>query len=200
MLRLLRVVVGAALVVGSPGAAHAERRVTEDARFDVVGLELRDGPPAPVAAPRSASGDIARTVVTHDPDELRIKVWYRGEVDRQHRTTFEVRTPGATYSVALGHDHTGRSVDVWLSRLKGDTGFVRCQRYAAYNDHRVLLGVPTTCLGSPAWVRVGVLDREATRSPDGAAVRLVDDAHRDGAARVGRTRFGPRVHADRVSR
>ena len=177
-------------------AAHAERLVTEDARGDVVGLEARDGAPAPVPAPPSASGDIARTVVAHDPDELRVKVWFGPELVGRHRTTFDVRTPDATYSVSLVHVHTGRSVHVRFSSLVRGSEVVPCDRYSALNAHRVVVGLPTACLGSPAWVRVGVLDQQGSRSRLGVPVQLVDDAHRHGATSAARIRLGRRVHPD----
>ena len=175
-------------------AAHADRVVTEDARGDVVGFEARDGAPALVPAPRSASGDIARTVVVHDPDELRVKVRFGREVVGRHRTTFDVRTPDATYSVSLVHVHTGRSVDVRFSSLVRGSEVVPCDRYASFNERRVVVGFPTACLGSPAWVRVGVLDQQGSRSRQGAPVLLVDDAHREGATSAARIRLGRRVH------
>lgn len=194
--RLLAVLAPAALLM--PSVAHAEKVVTEDAVGDVVAVgptEAGEGDLANlVPAPDNTTADIVRTTVDHADSRLRIRIDLRevGDV-RLYFAGLRVRTPQGTYEVEV--DNLGRKPKPELTRK----GAVECSRLRADTDAataRVVVTIPTTCLGSPRWVQVGVgvASGEMVTNADGSEEIVVhgDDAHRAGDVR-NRIALGSRV-------
>ena len=205
---LLAALLSAAALL-APTAAHAERSVTEDAAADVLGITYsaaEDGSEAEVTAPapEETSVDITRTVVQHRTDRLRLTVSHRDLVLRRrtvHFTAFRVVTPRASYWLHVGDmSYVGAPGDgAGLSRGGRP---IECPglRWSQDEDaDKVMASVPTTCVGSPRWVRVGVgaveLDSRAMQSESPEMLTFVDDGHRPGSIAQNSIAKGPKVFA-----
>ena len=196
--RLLALLVPLALL--APATAHAEKVGTTDPAADVVYLgeteQRADDTSNLVPAPDNLTTDIVRTVVDHREARLRVRIDLR-ELGRA-RTYFafvQVRTPAGTFEVET--DDLGRRPKAALSR-RGRA--VECGQLGATTDRaaaRVVITVPTSCLGSPRWVRVGVgvASLETMTGADGVeqTVVLADDAHRAGSVGHDDVAPGPKV-------
>ena len=190
-LRLL----AAALPLGllAPAAAHAEKVVTEDAAGDVV--TLPDGSTSEsTPAPDYAGVDVQRTTVAHGDRRLSVVVGFRAlERNPFHLTLLRVMTPSGRYDVAV--ERLGGKP---VASLAGGPGDAECRGLKAKVDlgaDTVSLSMPTTCLGSPRWVRLRVGSVAAssdTAQPEMGAA-YVDDAYRAGEVRD-RLALGPKVH------
>ena len=182
-----------------PAAAHAEELVTEDAVADVVTVgptEEGEGDLANlVPTPDNLTVDVVRTVVDHGARRLRVRVDLRelGR-ERQYFAVLRVRTPAGTFEVET--QHLGRRPEADLTR-RGRS--VECPRLRAVSDRassRATVTVPTSCLGDPRWVQVGVgvavLTTATTAEGAEEVVILADDAHRAGDVRD-QIAWGPKV-------
>lgn len=182
-----------------PAAAHAEELVTEDAVADVVTVgptEEGEGDLANlVPTPDNLTVDVVRTVVDHGARRLRVRVDLRelGR-ERQYFAVLRVRTPTGTFEVET--QHLGRRPEADLTR-RGRS--VECPRLRAVSDRassRATVTVPTSCLGDPRWVQVGVgvavLTTATTAEGAEEVVILADDAHRAGDVRD-QIAWGPKV-------
>ncbi len=196
--RLVAVLVPVAL--GLPAAAaHAEKVETIDPAADVLYLgetgQGADDLDNLVPAPDNTTADVVRTVVDHAASRLRVRIDLR-ELGRS-RTYFavlRVRTPTGTFEVET--DHLGRRPQTDITRR---SRAVECPRLRAANDRaaaRATITIPTSCLGDPRWVQVGVgvASVETGTTAEGAeeAVVFADDAHRAGEIRD-RIALGPKV-------
>lgn len=194
-LRLLAALVPAvALLV--PGVAHAERLATPDAVGDVVRTTFVEGSEDTyTAAPDETAFDVTRTVVTHHAARLRVTVRFRDlHPTRSHLTYVKVRTPDGRYEIFLDRGRGEDSVD-----FAGRPGMQDCDglRWSASNTtDRVAVSLPTSCLGSPRWVQVGV-GAAGPETVDGDSVDedgayLADEALRTGVVRSS-VRVGSKV-------
>lgn len=191
-LRLLALLVPAVLVL--PAAAHAEKVVTEDAIGDVLSLaaDTVDIDQA-LPAPDYAGGDIVRTAVDHGDHRLRVSVRFRAlERDPFQFTVIRVKTRQGTYEIVV--ERLGGNP---IASIDRGSKAVDCRGLKAKVDLRadlVTTSLPTSCLGAPRWVQVGV--GAAALSADQASPELLaayaDDAHRDGEIRD-RIALGPKV-------
>lgn len=190
-LRLLAAALSLALLV--PAAAHAEKVVTEDAVADVLTFEGESFEDA-LPAPEQANGDVVRTVVSHGDSRLRVRVQFRALEPRTYQfRIIEIATADTKYEISV--ERLGGKPVASISRRRGD---VECRGLKAQVDMGAALltvSLPTSCLESPRWVRVGVgavaLDDDDAVQPDGGAV-YADDAHRAGEIRE-RLALGPKV-------
>ncbi|MBL0747142.1 hypothetical protein [Nocardioides baculatus] len=198
-LRLLAL--GLPLALLAPAAAHAETVVTDDTVGDVVkaNWEQRDlSEPAMVPAPDEVSTDIVRTVVAHGTRRLSLTVRFREIARVNDQSTFaRIRTSDrGAFDLGLDKERGSRAT-VSLGTPQGD---VDCQGLRGAIDRgadRVVFSVPTTCLGDPRWVRLGVGATGVSWPPEGQ-----DQMNFDLFADIaGRPTFaneppvlGPRVH------
>lgn len=182
-----------------PAAAHAQELVTEDAVADVVTVgptEEGEGDLANlVPTPDNLTVDVVRTVVDHGARRLRVRVDLRelGR-DRHYFAVLRVRTATATFEVET--EKLGRRPMADMTR-RGSS--VECPRLRTVSDRassRATVTLPTSCLGDPRWVRVGVgvaVLTTATNAEGAEEVAvLADDAHRAGDVRD-RIALGPQV-------
>ena len=192
-LRLVALIVPAALL--APVAAHAEKVVTHDPAGDatVVGwLAEEDAELPPVPDPSAA--DIVRTVAAHGDRRLSITVHFTELAGvRDHSMQVLVRTPSGAYRVDLDKEE-GRRVRSTITRNREA---VDCRALLARYDtgaDAVAVSVPTACLSSPRWVRLGIKAFAPLATTDPAVVAsTVDDGHRD-TVRLMSVGAGPRIH------
>jgi hypothetical protein len=197
-LRLLALVLPVALL--APAVAHAERVETTDPAADVVSL----GPTEQgggdldnlVPAPENLTADVVRTVVDHAASRVRVRLDLR-ELGRSqvYFAVLQVRTATGTFEVETSH--LGRRPEVEMTRR---SRAVECPRLRAVSDRssaRATITIPTSCLGSPRWVKVGagVASIEDVTTADGVeqAVVFADDAHRAGTIGDEDLAKGPKV-------
>lgn len=200
--RLLAVLLSAAVVLTAPVAAHAERLVTRDAAGDVVRVEYGEGDDLDnsvvTPAPDVSRVDITSTVVDHRASRLRFVVRYRDvEPTRFALTLVQLRTPAGRFEATMMRMRGERTV-VELDRTK--QGPVECEGFRMSLDRtsdRLTTVIPTSCLGAPRWVQVGVgsvvLDGAGPEDAESAPL-LVDDGHLTGSIREDSVALGPRVY------
>lgn len=181
----------AALVL--PAAAHAEKVVTEDTVGDVVNLDGSSATLQGSPAPDYAGVDVVRTAVAHGANRLRVVVRFRAlERDPFHFTVIRLVTPQGKYDVIV--ERLGGSP---ISNLEGGRDAADCRGLKAKVDlgaDTLTTTLPTSCIGSPRWVQVGV--GAVAVSADQGSPELVagyaDDAHRAGEIRDSLAK-GPKV-------
>lgn len=181
-------------VLLAPAAAHAERVVTHDPVGDagVLGWladEDAELPPTPDPSP----ADIVRTVAAHGDQRLGITVHFTELAGvRDHSLQVLVRTPSGAYRVGLDKEE-GRRVRTTITRRWEP---VECRALVARYDtgaDAVVVSVPTACLASPRWVRLGIKAFAPLAATDPAVLAsTVDDGHSD-AFRLSRVSAGPRI-------
>lgn len=191
-LRLVALIAPAALL--APAAAHAEKVVTHDPAGDarVLGwLADEDAELPPVPDPSPA--DVVRTVAAHGERRLSITVHFAELAGvRDHSMQVVVRTPSGAYRVEVEKGE-GRRARATLTQ-RGQQA--RCRalraRYDAAAD-AVAVSVPTACLSSPRWVRLGIKAFAPLAMTDPAVLAsTVDDGHSD-SFRAMRLSTGPRI-------
>ncbi|KRF36576.1 hypothetical protein [Nocardioides sp. Soil805] len=195
---LVALVVPAVLL--APAVAHAEKVETTDPAGDVVSV----GPTEQgdedldnlVPAPENLTADVVRTVVDHADPRLRVRIDLR-ELGRSRNyfAVLQVRTPAGTFEVET--DDLGRRPEVEMTHRNRA---VECPRLRAVGDRdaaRAVITIPTSCLGAPRWVQVGVgvASLETVTAADGAeqVVVFADDAHRAGTISDENLTKGPKV-------
>ena len=188
---LLALVVPALLL--APVPAHAEKVVTHDAAGDagVVGwLAEEDAELPPVPDPSPA--DIVRTVAAHGDRRLSIAIHFLDlEGVREQSTRMLVRTPAGSFRIDVRAK--GRRTRATLTQ-RGQQ--IDCRALRARFDAAadvVTVSVPTACLASPRWVRLGVTAFAPLPMTDPAVLAsTVDDGHRD-TVRLNSVGTGPRI-------
>ncbi len=188
-MRLVRrglTVVAVAALVMVPGAAGAERRGDHDALADMWSSPV--GATSYKPASRHVEGDIIATRVIHAPRSVRIRVRLR---------ELTTGSNGDFHRIAIKSDRRYRFVEIdalpgrwdgsaWMTGSAGRPVPCALHFRIDYDLNQVHLKVPRTCLGKPAWVRVGV------RSTVAGTLRVyADDAHSTGVP--ARIALGPRV-------
>lgn len=191
-LRLVALIAPAALL--APAAAHAEKVVTHDAVGDagVLGWladEEAELPPTPDPSP----ADIVRTVAAHGDRRLSITVHF---VDlagvRDHSMQVIVRTSSGAYRVEVEKEEGRRARATLAQRGQQVDCRALSARYDAGADV-VAMTVPTACLSSPRWVRLGIKAFAPLATTDPAVLAsTVDDGHGD-TFHVLRVSTGPRI-------
>ena len=189
------------LVIALPGvllvpAAHAEVVVEEDAVGDAEAWTYFEEFQF-VPAPEEASVDITRTVASFGDRRLHVAAEFRDlEVRPRHDTLVRIRTPRRTFDVIAARRLASRATIELTNPRDGDFA---CRGLRVSYDgaaDTVSISVPTRCIGSPPWVRLGVkATASPTADPDPQAmvVFFADDARRD--ADTGSTiGMGPRIH------
>ncbi|GAB2864659.1 hypothetical protein [Nocardioides pacificus] len=186
--RLLAVTLTAAVALGAPIAAHAERVVAQDPAGDVIYQDVNemDEEEGPLAVtPDNTAVDITRTIVNHRAHRLRLTMRLR---DLRSRgllyTAFEVSTPKQTYAlIAVRHGGRRTNVQTFLETRGSE---VKCRGLRVSLDSQtdaVTASVPSKCLNSPRWVKIGAATYTVKVKADGTDVRsFSDDAHQAGVS------------------
>lgn len=139
------------LLLATPALASAADLVhTDPARDAQIGTSDGD---LLHPAPTERRVDIRRVEVSHGADALVVRFRTRGALPvRKVFLGARVRTPSGTFDVTY-LDFFGES-GVSISRGVDD---IACEGLTATPEGRVVtFVVPSSCLGSPQWVRVGV--------------------------------------------
>lgn len=187
-IRLLAVTLTSAVALCVPGAAHAERVVTQDPAGDVFYQDFsggQEGGSAPVLAPNNAGIDITRTIVNHRAERLRLSMRFRDLSSRgQLYSVFRVATPKRNYMLFV-YRLRGPRATVQASLENEINGReVKCQGLRASLAPRtdtLAASVPRKCLSSPRWVKIGAGASTMRSMPDRAGVRVhSDDGHHAG--------------------
>lgn len=159
---------------------------------DVIGFladEDAELPPTPDPAP----ADIVRTAAAHGERRLSIDVHFRDLADvQEHSTNILVRTPVGAFRLEVDKKE-GRRAQTTLTHRRDN---VDCRglraRFEAGAD-TVAVSVPTACLSSPPWVRLGVKAFAPLPATDPAVLAsTVDDGHSD-SVRLFNVSTGPRI-------
>jgi hypothetical protein len=190
--RLIALLVPAVLL--APAAAHAERVVTHDPVGDAgvlgwIADEDSELPPTPDPSP----ADVVRTVAAHGDRRLGITVHFAELAGvREHSLQVLVRTPSGAYRLEV-EKKDGRRVRTTITRRWEQ---VDCRGLRARYDtgaDAVAVSVPTACLSSPGWVRLGIKAFAPLPMTDPAVMSsTVDDGHSD-TYQVTRVSTGPRI-------
>lgn len=197
-LRFLVALVTTSSVLLAPTAAHAERVVTDDAVADAQTISSDAEEEVFTPAPEHSAADVTRTVVSHGARRVRVQVSFR-QIERTHPSAsyVKVRTPDRRYDV-----RTSRNTEEGGTQLtRGEReDVVTCPGLRSSVDvamDQLTVSVPTTCLGSPRWVQVGVLSvvagAQVGPGSDAPQAMYVDDAHKTGGFEDHGVRVGPRV-------
>lgn len=171
-------------------AADGHRVVHRDARRDVLRFEFPSETSRP--APRDRGTDIVRTVVDHRPQRLVVQSRVR-ELSRSgyRLMVAEILTPqGKPFELVV--DFSTKPIDARISlRRSGSGQDVKCPGATWSLDrsvNRVDASIPSSCLGDPGWVRVGL---GVVTSPRTLERSWADDSRT--RAQVGEhLRLGPR--------
>lgn len=175
---LVRPVVAALLgaaLAAQPTVAHAGVLVHRDPAGDVVRRPV--GSSAGTPAPTQAHGDIVASRVVHARRAIWIQVRFRLLTTRSNGNfhLISIKTPWRTRTIALD-----AFPDHWEGSTTTTDGHGRVVACAVthrinYDRSRVMLRVPRSCLGRPAWVRVGIRSTIA-----GSTYAYTDDARSTG--------------------
>lgn len=212
--RLLAVLAPAALLL--PAAAHAEQMTFDDAAGDaravnmavalggLLGGSTEEGPLL-LDAPAETSTDVVRTTIDHARKRLTLTVQLRDLVDANGSSVeFRIVTPEGRYALAAGVVDGRTMADLSPLGRGGSTVIVSedgavtvtegpivkpCRTVRARYDvaaDTLTASAPTSCLGSPKWVRVAAAVSRTSVTPqgDGSAniASFVDDAFRGGVS------------------
>ena len=195
-LRLVAALLPAAALL--PGAAHAEKVVTEDAVGDVLQADLASelDEPVWVPAPDEVSTDIVRTVAAYGDTRLTVTVHFRDLLNTRYQETYlKILTPNGSYILGAARE-PGTKVDVAI--MRGRVGELECRGLRAKFDggaDTISVSVPASCLDEARWVRLGV-GATGFDIPEGEMPETVpffgDDGHRNaiGDTSIGK---GPRI-------
>lgn len=160
--RTTAAVAAALAVVLLPSAANAASLVAGDPVGDVQMMTLdSSGDPTgdPVVVPTRTIGDVTKTSITHSTSAVRVVVYYKalpasGSYN-DHEFRFVTNALERTISLEAG---TG----AWAG--KATMYYKSGSRYSCtglayridYTHHLAIVTVPRSCLGNPAFVKVGV--------------------------------------------
>ncbi len=198
-LRLLAALISTVAVLVAPTAAHAERVVTKDAVADAQSIRSDADAEVFTPAPEHTAADIIQTVVAHGAHRVRVQVRYR-DLERTFPTAayVKVRTPGGRFDIWTSRN-TPEGRRTQLTRGQRED-VVQCSGLHSSVDgarDQLTVSVPTTCLGNPAWVQVGVLsvvvEADVRSQFEEPYFSYFDDAHRTGGFEDHGVRLGPRV-------
>jgi hypothetical protein len=171
--------IAAAALVLAPGIAHADTLTKADKAGDVL-KSATTGGGADTVDPTRANGDITRSIITHGPSNVKVKLVHRdlSKVGRiitiisiktdkaKNFRRFEiVAAPGKYYGVVTVHTKAGKKVSC------------KTTRKVDYAANSTLLVIPRKCLGNPRWVRVGA---GVVSTDDGFTTLYGDDARTNG--------------------
>lgn len=156
LVRLVAGLAGAtALVAVTPALASAADYRHTDRTGDVRSSDIRSASDTiRRPAPRERAVDIRTVRVSHTADRVVVKIRTRGPIPtRKFFVGAVLRTPGGTFEAG-----TYKFFGYAGNELTSGSDAVECAGYRTDLDRArrlTTIVVPTTCIGSPAWVRVG---------------------------------------------
>ena len=184
-------VLAASGALPASGAEADEHRVVHrDARADV--LLFAEGAETSAPAPGDRATDVVKTVVDHQADQLVVDA----RVRQLSRSGFRLMiaevltTQGQRYQLIVDYSTTPISSRVSLTRYRSGAE-VSCPGATWSVDrssNRVEGSVPTSCLGAPEWVRVGV---GVVSSPRNLTTSSADDSRTTGQVGDDHLELGP---------
>lgn len=174
--------------------ARADHRIVHhDARHDVVHFDVASGRSRP--APRNRATDITTTVVDHQVGRLVVVARARHLSRSGYRLMVAeiLASDGSRFTLVVDYSTTPTNARVSLERFASSRE-VRCPG-ASWSinrpAHRVAASVPTSCLGNPRWVRVGIA---LIAAPHNLKTTWADDSRARGHIGDRHLRLGPRQH------
>lgn len=167
--RLVAALSGALLaMVALAGPAYAEKWSIKDPAKDVVGA-CKDNECTPKVDPTRKYGDMLTTWATHGTTYLTVKTEFTdlGKPNKAAIWAFSLKTDeDKIYKVQVGMDDEGD--DITFLIRKGDG--VSCKNLSTtvnYDDNKIQVKVPRSCLSSPTKLKLGNLYYYRTTTTDG---------------------------------
>lgn len=164
----------AAALAASPATAAVDSH--DDAVRDVV---LTDGDGSR-SAPANKTADITSFTVAHTAKKVVVKIRLRDLSDNEPFAVLQVRAAGSSERFMATwireQDHDERLY------LVHEATMVECaslKARASFDDDLLTISMNRSCLGSPAWVRVGGMT-----GVNGHGAYHLDFSHREGGATV----------------
>ncbi|WP_134738067.1 hypothetical protein [Nocardioides sp. 503] len=184
---------GAAPAASSPAqAAQGEHRVVHrDARRDAIRFDTESEKKQP--APRNRTSDITRTVVDHQAEQLVVKTRVRELGRSGYRLMIgEIQTPdGRRFDLMV--DYSKRPIGEAFSLTPSGSGdeaeCVGATWSAKRSTKQVTATIPRSCLGDPAWVKVGL---GMVAAPRNLRTSMGDDSRLSGRIGDKHLKLGPR--------
>lgn len=197
--RLLALLVPFALLV--PSTAHAEKVVVDDAVGDVEKANWEQetvDAPVLVPAPEETSSDIVRTVAAYGDNRLQITVKYQDLLTLNDLSAYvRIHSPHQRpFDLSLDKEK-GSAAEVSLGSPTGDVECPGLRGSLERATDLVAFSVPTSCLGRPRWVQLGVSTVRTSWPPADQDQMdfdiFVDDGNRPTVNRE-KLAKGPRIH------
>jgi hypothetical protein len=169
------------------------RIVHHDARHDVLHFDFESDTARP--APRDRATDITTTVVDHRDGQLVVKAGARRLSRAGYRWMVAEILTSDRKRFTLAVDYSSAPIGPRVSLERFATAReVRCPG-ASWSINRtarrIAASIPTSCLGTPAWVRVGV---GLTAAPHNLETAWADDSRVRGRIGDRHLELGPRQH------
>ncbi|WP_193614487.1 hypothetical protein [Nocardioides lijunqiniae] len=173
-------------------AAQGEHRVVHrDARRDTIRFDTETEKKKP--APRDRTADITRTVVDHQADQLVVQTRVRQLGRSGYRLMIGEILTSDGRRLDLMVDYSKRPIGEALSLTRSASGAEVACPAATWSARRstkqVTATIPRSCLGDPAWVRVGL---GMVAAPRNLRTSLGDDSRLSGRIGDEHIKLGPR--------
>jgi hypothetical protein len=177
----------AALAVS--GAAVAQTYTHQDAKHDVQRYLLSSGKIENV--PHNKATDIVRARLSYSKDGLTSTVWLRsGKVGDSWLMSGPVHTGSTHFDWSASQDPSGKVLE--LRDAHGAS--VACDGLdvrVAHRKGRVAMTVPTSCLGTPDWVKAGVA---FSVQPSDTTLLIDDGLQKRGLTKEPTFSLSPKLH------
>ena len=174
--------------------ARADHRIVHhDARHDVVHFDFESDTSRP--APGDRATDITTTIVDHQTGRLVVQARPRHLSRSGYRLMVAeiLASDGRRFTLVVDYSTTPIDSRVSIERFASGRE-VKCSG-ASWSisgpAHRVGASIPTSCLGNPGWVRVGVA---LTAAPHNLKTSWADDSRTRGRIGDRHLKLGPRQH------
>jgi len=174
--------VGILVGLALPGTSYAEAFKHADPAKDVQSVDETGG----TDQPSNKTADITRATFNHTNTQLKTSLKLR-DLAKKWIVVSEIKTPDASF-VGFG-SRTASGTDFSLSKASGKP--VTCDGITASQDktkHTITFAIPTSCLGTPTWVKAGV------GAVVGSSTLFADDALRKGGASENHLTLSPKIH------
>ena len=184
-----------ALVTPANAAASPQpgehRVVHRDPRHDVLRFDIKTEASRP--APRDRGSDIVRTVVDHQAEQVVLQARVRQLSRSGYRLMIAeiLASDGRRYQLTVDYAAKPIGARVSLARF-ASSAEVSCPGATWSIDRsadRIDASVPTSCLGDPKWIRVGIA---VIAAPHDLKTSLGDDSRTQGRVADEHLRLGPR--------
>src|SRR5690349_10986511 len=186
-LRHLAAAVLAALVAVTLAAAPAQagKQTTTDQKRDVYKVPF--GPANPHLVRDDRTHDITRAGATYNGPRLTVWLQVRRLAGGDYVAHFDVRTPGDRWQLYFDTNFS----PAYTSLFHGVSEVLDCEGLRGKKvprQDRVVVSVPRSCIGNPAWIRFG-----AVMYHENNTYAWIDDARLDAGFYANGCRPGPRL-------